>query len=53
MSRDDYGRGNSKGFAHIEFTSVEEAHYAIDTASGTVFEGRKLGLESAVREKPN
>jgi len=45
LARDDTGR--SKGFAHIEFSSRDEADIAVNEASGTLFEGRPLRMGHA------
>lgn len=45
LGRDPTGR--SKGFAHIEFSTAEEAAAAVNEAYGTVFEGRPLRMGHA------
>ena len=49
LGRDPTGR--SKGFAHIEFSTVEEATTAVNEAYGTVFEGRPLRMGHASSNK--
>ncbi len=42
----DYDTGRSKGFAHVQFESVEGAAAAI-AMSGTELEGRQLFIDTA------